>query len=127
MAKEVTTQTLSIDPNNYEFYYDNLINTREIYDQIVDVDSNDQNLYKELLKNYVRPGDAVLKSISKREGVKASKNVKFDKMTGLYKSTIYGYVFYKKETEYDENNRLIKQLSVYYNADGTIQMVKQTK
>ncbi|MEI0549012.1 FapA family protein [Brachyspira intermedia] len=94
MAKEVTTQTLSIDPNNYEFYYDNLVNTREIYDQIVDVDSNDQNLYEELLKNYVRPGDAVLKSISKREGVKASKNVKFDKMTGLYKSTVYGYVFY---------------------------------
>ena len=95
MAKEVTTQqTLTIDPNNYEFYYDNLVNTREIYDQIVDVDSNDQNLYEELLKNYVRPGDAVLKSISKREGVKASKNVKFDKMTGLYKSTIYGYVFY---------------------------------
>lgn len=92
MAKEVTTQTLSIDPNNYEFYYDNLVNTREIYDQIVD--SNDQNLYEELLKNYVRPGDAVLKSISKREGVKASKNVKFDKMTGLYKSTVYGYVFY---------------------------------
>ena len=78
MAKEVTTQTLSIDPNNYEFYYDNLVNTREIYDQIVDVDSNDQNLYEELLKNYVRPGDAVLKSISKREGVKASKNVKFE-------------------------------------------------
>ncbi|MEI0700486.1 FapA family protein [Brachyspira intermedia] len=94
MAKEVTTQTLSIDPNNYEFYYDNLVNTREIYDQIVDVDRNDQNLYEELLKNYVRPGDAVLKSISKREGVKASKNVKFDKMTGLYKSTVYGYVFY---------------------------------
>ena len=95
MAKEVTTQqTLTIDPNNYEFYYDNLVNTREIYDQIVDVDSNDQNLYEELLKNYVRPGDAVLKSISKREGVKASKNVKFDKMTGLYKSTVYGYVFY---------------------------------
>ena len=29
MAKEVTTQqTLTIDPNNYEFYYDNLVNTR---------------------------------------------------------------------------------------------------
>lgn len=32
---------------------------------------------------------------------------------------VYGYVFYKKETEYDENNRLIRQLSVYYNADGS--------
>lgn len=35
---------------------------------------------------------------------------------------VYGYVFYKKETEYDENNRLIKQLSVYYNADGSEMM-----
>lgn len=33
-----------------------------------------------------------------------------------------GYLFYKKETEYDENNRLIKQLSVYYNADGSEMM-----
>ncbi len=94
MAKEIIKPTLSIDPNNYEFYYDNTINTREIYDQIVDVDSGDQNLYEELLKNYVRPGDAILKSISKREGIKAGKNVKFDKMTGLYKTSVYGYVFY---------------------------------
>ncbi|WP_295158314.1 DUF342 domain-containing protein [uncultured Brachyspira sp.] len=94
MAKEIIKPTLSIDPNNYEFSYDNSINTREVYDQIVDVDSNNQALYEELLKNYVRPGDEVLKSISKREGVKAGKNVKFDKMTGVYKSTVYGYVFY---------------------------------
>ena len=94
MAKEITKPTLSIDPNNYEFYYDNTVNTREIYDQIVDVDSQDQNLYDELLKNYVHPGDAILKSISKREGIKAGKNVKFDKMTGLYKTTVHGYVFY---------------------------------
>ena len=94
MGKEITKPTLSIDPNNYEFYYDNDMNTREIYDQIVDIDSKDQNLYEELLKNYVHPGDTILKSISKREGIKASKNVKFDKMTGLYKSTVHGYVFY---------------------------------
>ncbi|MEI0478585.1 FapA family protein [Brachyspira pulli] len=94
MSKEITKPTLSIDPNNYEFYYDNDMNTREIYDQIVDIDSKDQNLYEELLKNYVHPGDTILKSISKREGIKASKNVKFDKMTGLYKSTVHGYVFY---------------------------------
>ncbi|MEI0539350.1 FapA family protein [Brachyspira pulli] len=94
MSKEITKTTLSIDPNNYEFYYDNDMNTREIYDQIVDIDSKDQNLYEELLKNYVHPGDTILKSISKREGIKASKNVKFDKMTGLYKSTVHGYVFY---------------------------------
>ena len=85
---------LSIDASNYEFLFDNTVNTREIYDQIVDVDSNDQNLYDELLRNYVYPGDTVLKSISKREGIKAGKNVKFDKMTGSYKSTAYGYVFY---------------------------------
>ena len=85
---------LSIDASNYEFLFDNTINTREIYDQIVDVDSNDQNLYDELLRNYVYPGDTVLKSISKREGIKAGKNVKFDKMTGSYKSTAHGYVFY---------------------------------
>lgn len=94
MAKEIIKPTLSIDPNNYEFYYDNTINTREIYDQIVDIDSKDQNLYEELLKNYVHPGDAILKSISKREGIKAGKNVKFDKMTGNYRSTEHGYVFY---------------------------------
>ena len=85
---------LSIDASNYEFLFDNTVNTREIYDQIVDVDSNDQNLYDELLRNYVYPGDTVLKSISKREGIKAGKNVKFDKMTGSYKSTAHGYVFY---------------------------------
>ena len=94
MAKEIIKPTLSIDPNNYEFYYDNTINTREIYDQIVDIDSKDQNLYEELLKNYVHPGEAVLRSISKREGIKAGKNVKFDKMTGNYRSTEHGYVFY---------------------------------
>ncbi|WP_300757460.1 DUF342 domain-containing protein [uncultured Brachyspira sp.] len=94
MAKEIIKPTLSIDPNNYEFYYDNTINTREIYDQIVDIDSKDQNLYEELLKNYVHPGEAILKSISKREGIKAGKNVKFDKMTGNYRSTEHGYVFY---------------------------------
>ena len=96
MAKEIIKPTLSIDPNNYEFYYDNTINTREIYDQIVDIDSKDQNLYEELLKNYVHPGEAVLRSISKREGIKAGKNVKFDKMTGNYRSTEHGYVFYDK-------------------------------
>ncbi|WP_297276876.1 DUF342 domain-containing protein [uncultured Brachyspira sp.] len=85
---------LSIDASNYEFLFDNTVNTREIYDQIVDVDSNDQNLYDELLRNYVYPGDTVLKSISKREVIKAGKNVKFDKMTGSYKSTAHGYVFY---------------------------------
>lgn len=37
-------------------------------------------------------------------------------------SDVYGYVFYKKETEYDENNRLIKQLTVYYNSDGSEMM-----
>ncbi|WP_157153114.1 DUF342 domain-containing protein [Brachyspira murdochii] len=94
MAKEIIKPTLSIDPNNYEFYYDNTINTREIYDQIVDIDSKDQNLYEELVKNYVHPGDAILRSISKREGIKAGKNVKFDKMTGNYRSTEHGYVFY---------------------------------
>lgn len=30
-----------------------------------------------------------------------------------------GYLFAKKEMEYDENNRLIKQLDVYYNSDGS--------
>ncbi|PCG18970.1 FapA family protein [Brachyspira sp. G79] len=94
MAKEIIKPTLSIDPSNYEFYYDNSINTREIYDQIVDIDSKDQNLYEELVKNYVHPGEAILKSISKREGIKAGKNVKFDKMTGNYRSTEHGYVFY---------------------------------
>ena len=86
--------TLSIDPNNYEFLFDNTINTRDVYDQIVDVDSKDQNLYDDLLVNYVYPGDTVLRSISRREGIKAGKNVKFDKMTGDYKSTTFGYVFY---------------------------------
>lgn len=94
MAKEIIKPTLSIDPNNYEFLYDNTINVREIYDQIVDIDDKDQNLYEELLKNYVHPGDAILKSISKREGIKSGKNVKFNKNTGLYESTAHGYVFY---------------------------------
>lgn len=30
-----------------------------------------------------------------------------------------GYLFAKKEMEYDENNRLIKELDVYYNSDGS--------
>ncbi|WP_028330033.1 DUF342 domain-containing protein [Brachyspira alvinipulli] len=94
MNNENGKPALSIDASNYEFLFDNTVNTREIYDQIVDVDSNDQNLYDELLRNYVYPGDTVLKSISKREGIKAGKNVKFDKMTGSYKSTVNGYVFY---------------------------------
>ena len=94
MSNENSKPALSIDANNYEFLFDNTINTREIYDQIVDVDSKDQNLYDELIRNYVYPGDTVLKSISKREGIKAGKNVKFDKMTGTYKSTTNGYVFY---------------------------------
>lgn len=34
-----------------------------------------------------------------------------------------GYLYSKEEMEYDENNRLIKQLSVYYNSDGS-EMVK---
>ena len=94
MSNENSKPALSIDANNYEFLFDNTINTREIYDQVVDVDSKDQNLYDELIRNYVYPGDTVLKSISKREGIKAGKNVKFDKMTGTYKSTTNGYVFY---------------------------------
>lgn len=94
MNNENGKPALSIDASNYEFLFDNTVNTREIYDQIVDIDSNDQNLYDELLRNYVYPGDTVLKSISKREGIKAGKNVKFDKMTGAYKSTTHGYVFY---------------------------------
>lgn len=94
MSNENSKPALSIDANNYEFLFDNTINTREIYDQVVDVDSKDQNLYDELIRNYVYPGDTVLKSISKREGIKAGKNVKFDKMTGTYKSTMNGYVFY---------------------------------
>lgn len=30
-----------------------------------------------------------------------------------------GFLFAKKEMEYDENNRLIKELDVYYNSDGS--------
>lgn len=35
-------------------------------------------------------------------------------------SNVYGYTSLKQEMTYDENNRLIKQLSVYYNADGSV-------
>ena len=94
MSSENNKSVLSIDPNNYEFLFYNTINSREVYDQIVDVDSKDQHLYDDLVKNYVYPDDIVLKSISKRAGIKCGKNVKFDKMTGTYKSTVYGYVFY---------------------------------
>ena len=41
MSNENSKPALSIDANNYEFLFDNTINTREIYDQVVDVDSKD--------------------------------------------------------------------------------------
>ena len=85
---------LSMDPNNYEYSFDNTVNVREIYEKIVDSEPNNQLLYAELLKNYAITGEQILKSISKRAGIKAGKNVKFDKMTGIYRSTVYGYVVY---------------------------------
>ena len=85
---------LSMDPNNYEYSFDNTINVREIYDKIVDAEPNNQLLYAELLKNYAVTGEQILKSITKRAGIKAGKNVKFDKITGIYRSTVFGYVFY---------------------------------
>ena len=45
-------------------------------------------------KNYATIGEQILKSISKRAGIKVGKNVKFDKMTGVYRSAVYGYVVY---------------------------------
>ena len=85
---------LSMDPNNYEYSFDNTINVREIYNKIVDSEPNNQLLYTELLKNYAVTGEQILKSISKRAGIKAGKNVKFDKMTGIYRSSVFGYVVY---------------------------------
>lgn len=90
----MTNSNLNIDKSNYEFAFDDSIDIREVYDKIVDSNSDDQTLYDELLRYYVVPGVQILKSISKREGIKASKNVKFDKMTGVYRSTTYGYVSY---------------------------------
>lgn len=90
----MTNSNLNIDKSNYEFAFDDSIDIREVYDKVVDYNSDDQSLYDELLKYYVVPGVQVLKSISKREGIKAGKNVKFDKMTGVYRSTTYGYVSY---------------------------------
>lgn len=90
----MTSGNLNIDKSNYEFAFDDSIDIREVYDKVVDSNSDDQSLYDELLKYYVVPGVQVLKSISKREGIKAGKNVKFDKMTGIYRSTTYGYVSY---------------------------------
>ena len=90
----MTNSNLNIDKSNYEFAFDDSIDIREVYDKVVDSNSDDQSLYDELLKYYVVPGVQVLKSISKREGIKAGKNVKFDKMTGVYRSTTYGYVSY---------------------------------
>ena len=72
---------LSMDPNNYEYSFDNTINIREIYYKIVDSEPNNQHLYEEISKNYVTIGEQILKSITKRAGIKAGKNVKFDKMT----------------------------------------------
>lgn len=85
---------LSMDPNNYEYSFDNTINIREIYYKIVDSEPNNQHLYEEISKNYVTIGEQILKSISKRAGIKVGKNVKFDKMTGVYRSAVYGYVVY---------------------------------
>ena len=90
----MTSGNLNIDKSNYEFAFDDSIDIREVYDKVVDSNSDDQTLYDELLRYYVVPGVQVLKSISKREGIKAGKNVKFDKMTGIYRSTTYGYVSY---------------------------------
>ena len=90
----MTNSNLNIDKSNYEFAFDDSIDIREVYDKVVDSNSDDQSLYDELLKYYVVPGVQVLKSISKREGIKAGKNVKFDKMTGVYRSTTNGYVSY---------------------------------
>lgn len=85
---------LSMDPNNYEYSFDKTIDVREIYNKIVDSEPNNQLLYGELLKNYAVTGEQILKSISKRAGIKAGKNVKFDKMTGIYRSSVFGYVVY---------------------------------
>ena len=85
---------LSMDPNNYEYSFDNTINVREIYDKIVYAEPNNQLLYTKLLKNYAVTGEQILKSITKRAGIKAGKNVKFDKMTGIYRSAVFGYVVY---------------------------------
>ena len=85
---------LSMDPNNYEYSFDNTINIREIYYKIVDSEPNNQHLYEEISKNYATIGEQILKSISKRAGIKVGKNVKFDKMTGIYRSAVFGYVVY---------------------------------
>ncbi len=85
---------MSMNPDNYEYSFDNTIDVVGIYKKIVDELSTDQELYQELLKCYVTNGEQVLKSISKRDGIKAGKNVKFDKMTGIYRSSAFGFVVY---------------------------------
>lgn len=92
MATQIDT-VKSSENNNFQFYYDNTINTKKIYSKILE-GSNDQSLFESLAKNMVAPNEIVLRSASKKEEIKALKNVQFDKATGGYKSLVYGYVYY---------------------------------
>ena len=85
---------LSMDPNNYEYSFDNTINIREIYYKIVDSEPNNQHLYEEISKNYVTIGEQILKSISKRAGIKVGKNDEFG----------FGYSRYKCFRKMARNN-----------------------
>lgn len=94
MANDNTSGLKSMNASNYEFSFDNTVDIRGVYNKIVNEEPNNQELYIELLKCYTTPGEQVLKSISKRPGIKPGKNIKFDKMTGIYRSTAFGFVVY---------------------------------
>lgn len=88
-----TQKDRNTEGGDLQFYFDNTINTKRIYDEILE-GKEDQELFHEIAKNLVLPEEIVLRSASRKENVKALKNVQFDRSTGAYKSLVYGYVYY---------------------------------
>ncbi len=91
---------------NLQYYFSNEINVKKIFLKICNGE-DDQKLFISIGKNLVKPDDVILRSLNKQETLKAGQNVKFDKNSGIYRSEVFGYVYY-------ENNAFIEIYPIVY-------------
>lgn len=80
--------------SNYEFLKDKEMDTKFIY-ELAARDNIEQSLFTALASNFVIPDEPVLRN-PKRDGeINPGKGVEFDKKTGTYRATEYGFVHYE--------------------------------
>lgn len=82
---------------NVEYFFDNEIDIKNAYRRILDGE-NDNILFRDIAKNYVKQNTLLLTSHDKTEKLKASQNVEFNRLTGKYYSTTCGYVYYTSKS-----------------------------